>query len=80
MLNIVILFSEAAEIDRFLVPDALDLMHLLGKSTGPRFRRLNDAVGFREAARPPTLSSSIIFRICNVTTTTVSMRSYDSAR
>ena len=29
-------------LDRFLVPDGLDLMHSLSKSTAPRFRKLNE--------------------------------------
>mmetsp|Transcript_24953 Transcript_24953/g.69587 ORF Transcript_24953/g.69587 Transcript_24953/m.69587 type:complete len:272 (+) Transcript_24953:191-1006(+) len=38
------LIPNKEDIHRFLVPDSLDLMHLLGESTAPRFRRLNDAV------------------------------------
>lgn len=38
------LMKDSPEVERFLIPDANDLMYLLGESTGPRFRRLNDAV------------------------------------
>jgi len=38
------LIGNKEEVQRFLVPDSAEIMHLLSSSTAPRFRSLNEAV------------------------------------